>query len=195
MPARPTPVFTPSLRPVGGSVLCTLFLLHGASQAEARIPPPPEMPTPQAAEPTTHAKPLRPQGLPISVQKTRQRVLSLALASQYEALETLATAPGVRFVFHQGFERATPARYWRAEAARGLDPLKRLATLLRMEPARDQGLYVWPAAAVTPTPAALGALRVLYDPSRIQRYATEGYSGWRTGIDEQGHWRLFLRGT
>lgn len=191
MPVRPAPLSTRAPHLWATAALVTLCVLHEHALAQARIPPPPSAPGVGIAAKDDAA---RFSALPGPVKDTRQRILGLAQTGQYEALEALALGSGIHFVFHQGFERAKPARYWRAEAARGHDPLKRLITLLRMNPAQDQGLYVWPAAAVAATPAALEALRVLYVPSRIQRYASEGYSGWRTGIDDQGRWRLFLRG-
>jgi len=155
--------------------------------ADVRIPKPPAPPQ------GTFDRDAKSGDLPAPARETRQRLLAMAQAGQYEALEIFALKGGVRFVFHQGFERMKPARYWRAQAARGIDPLKSLVALLQLPPAYDQGIYMWPAAAVSPSPTALADLRTLYDPARIQRYAKEGYTGWRTGIDDQGRWRLFLR--
>lgn len=163
--------------------------LHEAT-AKNQIPAPPKPPSAGASAQSAGG-----QNLPFAVEETRQRLLALASTGQYGALESMALHSGARFVFHHGFERAKPAQYWRGQAARGFDPLKRLMALLKTHPARDeQGLYMWPAAAVALSSAALDDLRAFDDANRIQRYATEGYTGWRTGIDDQGRWRLFLKG-
>lgn len=134
------------------------------------------------------------QGLPSPVAQTRATLLKLAGQGAYEALGRFARDNGKGFIYHQGFEQRKPAPYWRQQAARGDDPLTKLGILLKLRPVQSNGVWVWPAAAVNPDESAWAALRPLYPAPRIQRFQAEGYHGWRTGIDNQGRWTMFLKG-
>lgn len=135
------------------------------------------------------------QGLPTAVARTRAALLELASRGAYEELARLARTSGKAFVYHQGFEQRKPAAYWRQQAARGEAPLAKLAILLRLRPVQSNGVWIWPAAAVNPDESAWAGLRPLYPAPRIQRFQAEGYNGWRTGIDAQGRWTMFLKGS
>lgn len=147
-----------------------------------------------AAEATTARPDPVAQGLPAPVVQTRATLLRLAARGAYDELARFARTSSSAFVYHQGFEQRRPAAYWRQQAARGEDPLPRLVTLLRLRPVQSNGVWIWPAAAVNPDEGAWAALRPLYPAPRIQRFQAEGYNGWRTGIDAQGRWTMFLKG-
>lgn len=133
-------------------------------------------------------------GLPLPVARTRELIYRLATAGRYEELEALARRTR-SFTYHFGFEKRSPAAYWRAEARAGQDPLPKIAALLRMPHALDGGIYMWPAAAaVNPTPADWEALKPTFPAARVARWKADGYTGWRLGIDARGNWMYFVRG-
>lgn len=178
---RPCPgtrrIPTPGRWALGSLVGAWLGLAGGPAQAALPVPDPVA------------------QGLPPAVAQTRATLLKLASQGAYEELARFARTSGKAFVYHQGFEHRKPAAYWRQQAARGEAPLARLAILLRLRPVQSNGVWVWPAAAVNPDEAAWAGLRPLYPAPRIQRFQAEGYNGWRTGIDAQGRWTMFLKGS
>lgn len=133
-------------------------------------------------------------GLPTAVARARDQILRLAQAGRYEELEAIARRTK-GFTYHFGFEKRKPAAYWRAEARAGQDPLPKLAAILRMPHALDEGVFMWPAAAAAnPTPADWEALKPTFPAARVTRWKADGYTGWRMGIDARGGWRFFVRG-
>ncbi|MEB3223192.1 MAG: hypothetical protein VKS61_14040 [Candidatus Sericytochromatia bacterium] len=147
---------------------------------------------PEAAQATEAAAT---RGLPPAVARTREALLRLASHHDYDGLARLALAPGKGFVYHLGFEQRRPAAYWRQRAARGEAPLLKLVALMRLRPVQSRGVFLWPAAAMNPDETAWADLKGLYPATRIERFRQEGYTGWRTGIDAQGRWTMFLAGS
>lgn len=135
-----------------------------------------------------------PVPLPPKAQAARAALYRAAMAGQYDVLGRYAKA-NPTFTFHFGFVQQAPAAYWRAEARRGEDPLPKLAAILRLPPAFDGGVYTFPAAAGAKAgPADWEALKAVYPVARVARFRTEGYTGWRAGIDAAGRWRFFVHG-
>ena len=133
--------------------------------------------------------------LPPRVTRAREALYRAAMGGQVDVLAGIARQAGPGFTFHFGFVKQKPADYWRAEAKRGEDPLRKLAAILRLPPALETGVYTFPAAAVAGAgPADWEALKAVYPPARVARYRSEGYTGWRAGIDRQGRWQFFVRG-
>lgn len=152
---------------------------------------------PAAAAPAKSANPALlppPVPLPPKVAQARQALYRAAMAGQVDTLGTFAKQDK-RFTYQFGFVKQAPAAYWRAEARRGEDPLPKLAAILRLPPAYVAGVYTFPAAAAaTAGPVEWDALKAVYPIARVARFRTEGYTGWRAGIDAQGRWRFFVRG-
>ena len=126
----------------------------------------------------------------------RQRIVTAAVACDYEALATLAHEKGEEFSF--GFdEDKDVAAYWRKQEQAGQPLLAQLVKVLNLPFTRSESLYVWPSAyGDAPKDADWKALEALYPPERIAelRKQQDGYTGFRVGIDESGDWMFALGG-
>lgn len=169
-------------------VLAMLVTLSvGATPAlAAKATPKPIPPLPKP--PVTVGVPI-----PKAVIQTREQLIKLATLGKYEELEALGLRSKKGFRYHTGFEKTTPARLWRREAANGQMPLQRLAALMKLVPVRMDGGYMWPAVATAEHgDADWEDLKTVYPPAKVLRYKAEGYTGWRVTVDRDGQWRSFF---
>ena len=140
------------------------------------------------------------QDLPEPVAETRQRLFDAALACDYETLESLAGEEGFTFSFG-GAESA--GAFWREVEEAGVEqplPLRALATILTMQPTRNEaGSYAWPDAySESPSDEAWQALvhAGLYTEEEVEQMRAQGtgYLGYRTAITPEGVWQFFVAG-
>jgi hypothetical protein len=107
--------------------------------------------------------------LPARVRATRNRIVRLAVACDYDGLAALAAK---RFVYSfAGGDK--PASFWRSGERRGDAPLGTLVDLLRHPAALDHGTWVW--------------------PRRVADH-DQTYLGPRVGIEPDGSWVWYVSG-
>ncbi|MGH9182409.1 MAG: hypothetical protein ACRDZ9_01060 [Acidimicrobiales bacterium] len=142
-------------------------------------------------------------GLPQAVVATRSQIVAAATACDFEALADLggAGASGLTFSFGGADD---PAAFWRAQEARGDQPLRHLVELLnrpfatRELPGTTQ--YLWPSAYAFESWEAVPeadreALKPLYGEEDLADFASfGGYIGYRVGITAAGDWAFFVAG-
>ncbi len=140
-----------------------------------------------------------PQDLPPAVAATRQRIVDLAIACDYEGLAALAAeAPFFTFGFGGDDD---PVSFWRESERQG-DPVTRLMVELLDLPVGvieqvDPPVYSWPelTTIVEPTDADYDQVRGIYDEDEIEIFKQfGGYTGYRAGIQADGAWLYFVAG-
>jgi hypothetical protein len=136
--------------------------------------------------------------LPPAVAAAREAIVAAAHARDYDGLEDLLDPATFTYSFG---ESGDPVGYWRHLEDEGEVPILGdvLPTVLSMNVARSDDLYVWPAAhAKDPaqwTEADLADLRLLYSEDDIASFEElGGYLGYRVGIREDGTWLFFVAG-
>ena len=131
--------------------------------------------------------------LPEAVAEKRAALLEAADAGDYDALAALADEDEFNYSFGGPVEGG-PAAYWRAEAARGNDPLEALRVILRLPYTLTTGVYAWPFAYDKTDEALTEYERSLLEPLETTFLDGAGYFGWRAGIRPDGSWVFFVAG-
>jgi hypothetical protein len=138
------------------------------------------------------------QDLPAPVAETRRAIFDAAVACDFEAL---AAEAGNDFSYTFGDRNGGPAQYWQAREGEGVPVLRTLVQVLNLPPAERDELEgrpyrSWPSAdQETRTDADWDALRGLYTDEQVDQFRqADMYTGWRTGIDDQGTWMYFVAG-
>jgi hypothetical protein len=136
--------------------------------------------------------------LPPAVTDTHGAIQAAAQARDYAALEALLDPATFTYSFG---ESGDPIGYWRALDEEGEAPIvgEILPTVLSMNAAESEGVYVWPAAYAkdpsTWTEEDLADLRLLYSDDDIASFQDlGGYLGYRVGIRDDGTWLFFVAG-
>ncbi|HEX2241501.1 MAG TPA: hypothetical protein VHJ82_10230 [Actinomycetota bacterium] len=146
------------------------------------------------------------EGLPPAVADVRLEIARLAVACDYDGLETLALDGRDFFSFSFGADES-PGRYWRRDDRR----YETLATLVRLfelpyvtsdfQESPDEPtivVYSWPSAnGPNPTEEDWQQLidAGLYTENEVEQMKDfGGYIGYRIGILEDGDWIYFIAG-
>jgi hypothetical protein len=136
--------------------------------------------------------------VPGPVGRTRDAILDAAQAFDWEALRALIPEEGFTFSFGDDTD---PIAYWQRLEDRAHVPVigDILPMVLGTIPARQQGIYIWPAPAAE-DPADwdehdLEVLRQIHVEEDIRAFQEMGlYTGWRAGIEADGTWVFFVSG-
>ncbi len=134
--------------------------------------------------------------LPPVVESMRRRIVTAAVACDYETLATLARENGADFNIGFGPETDVAAT-WRKQEQQGVPLLAMLVKVLNLPNAKEETFYLWPSAYRTgETPEDWKALEGLYPAEQLARWraSEDGYVGFRTAIDESGDWLFALSG-
>ena len=192
---------------LGALAVLALAACGNAEQATPPAPPAAE-PTgpvetqPPATEPAATAPAADPGGtaetLPPAVVETVDAIVSAARSFDYDALAVLLDPATFSYSFG---ESGDPIAYWRMLEEEGHVPILGdfLPVILAQHVARQDGIYVWPAAhAKEPsawTEEDLADMRQLYTEDDIRSFEQAGgYLGYRVGIREDGTWLFFVAG-
>lgn len=161
--------------------------------AAATTAPPPPSPAECSGAATPAALPPQPQ-LPPAVARTREAVFAAARSCDWAALDALA-ADGLRYTFGEGSD---PLGHWQALEERGEGVLGTMAEVLRLQPAVEHGLWVWPGLFLSPPGEWSAHQRAdaarLLGPHAGGIDAAGGYLGYRLGITTAGEWVYFVAG-
>lgn len=142
--------------------------------------------------------------LPDAVEATREAIQVAANDSDWDALAALIPADGFEYTF--GASEGSPISYWRplerkwVRGEEGGVPITLiLSTLLSYPGTEYEGLYMWPSASVKDpkdwTEEDLQPLRRIYSEKELEQISqTDGYYGWRVGIEANGDWIFFVAG-
>ena len=145
------------------------------------------------------------QGLPPAVEQTRRQIVELALACDFDGLETLAWREGQGFAYSFGTEES-PAAFWRMlEEDPRVPRHTRRVTRLIVEMLNlpycisEEGprtTYAWPSVHCgNGTDQDWDALRPYYGEKAIDQMEGFGsYFGYRHGITADGDWIYFIAG-
>jgi hypothetical protein len=137
-------------------------------------------------------------GLPAAVDKTRAELLAAAESGDYEALRPLIRSTGFAYTFGDQVPGG-PIAYWQnLERTTSQRPLEALAEILRMPYTLSRGVYFWPfaydVASIDDLTAHERELLAPLGPLESVFVEGTGYLGWRTGIEPDGTWVLFVAG-
>lgn len=143
--------------------------------------------------------PTESEALPAPVATTREAIITAAASCDIAALESLASETFTTSFGGGGVENL---RSWEEQ---GEQPLATLLHLLDMayatvEVEDGEEIYVWPAAATYEswseiTEQEMSELSRIHSEGELDQIARYGsYSGWRTGIDQDGDWLYFVAG-
>lgn len=137
-------------------------------------------------------------GLPVAVADTRDAIVRAAKALDYAALADLLDPSTFSYSFG---DRDDPTGYWRQQEEDAHVPVlgEILPTVLGESFGKDGDTYVWPRASATApsrwTDADRESLRSFYTDEDISRFVSfDSYTGWRTGIRDDGTWLYFVSG-
>jgi hypothetical protein len=136
--------------------------------------------------------------VPGPVGRTRDAILAAAQARDFDALRALIPEEGFTFSFGDDTD---PIAYWKRLESQAHVPVigDILPMVLGTVPARQQGIYIWPAPAAE-DPADwdehdLEVLRQIHIEEDIRLFQEIGlYTGWRVGIERDGTWVFFVSG-
>lgn len=160
-------------------------------------------PTTQAAQPVCSSSegpfPEADTTLPNMVESTRESLIEYAVACDFDGLAAVA---GETLITDFAGGGAANLAAWEGEGAQALGTLLTLFDMSHGVIDDGQGgqIFVWPAAHAYRSwdeiPAdAVAELSALYTSDEIQLMEESGgYLGWRTGIDDDGHWLFFVAG-
>jgi hypothetical protein len=145
---------------------------------------------------TSTAIATRARALPARVARTRAEIVRAAHAFDYRALRELIR-PGV---FIYSFEESgDPIGFWRRLETEAEVPVLGdiLPVVLSTRPLRQEGAFVWPAAALKKVPdwttADVAGIERIYGPGAGDRFRNQGsYTGWRASIRDDGLWLFFV---
>ena len=203
-PASSSPVGKRSAGTLVGAGLAILVLaisLAACAGPEGGAPETSPSDSPAPAQPTgsaTVSEPSPRPELPGRVAATRDAIENAAHSFNYDALEALLDPATFSYSFG---ESGDPTGYWRMLEEEAEVPILGdfLPVILSMHYARQDGVYVWPAAA-TKEPSSwteedLAELRTFYPEEDIRGFEQAGgYLGYRVGIREDGSWLFFVAG-
>ncbi len=157
----------------------------------------PQSPTPV---PTPSPTPLPPQeGLPASVEATRQAIYQAALSRDYDKLAALATYPNFSYSFGGPYPGGFKEYLKLAETTERESAFDVIPTLLRLPYGYSNGIYTWPWVHFKQpkdwTEEDVALLRTFVSDERIEHFREYGgYIYYRLGINEGGTWIYYIAG-